>query len=392
MWLESRRLLILGAVGLCALWLAYQSVERHVTRSCMLAEWPHLRTCESDRGESEVTALQARIARNPGDASAYVALASRLAASGAVPGVGMEGLLKSAAFVAPRDPVLLRARINWSLTQSRPVDAAQLLVDVLRQSPDPDAMRLLAQLAQRDDVSVILRQELARPNPIWFERLLEGFRSVGARTATAMPLVSEALNRGLLGAEAGQGLVRQLKNEGRWRDAHALWLRLWNHPLEAVFNGGFEQGFVADGFDWEAPEPAPSKSGVALRQPGMPGRGKVLQIDFSGRPVANPILRQHLILLTGRYRLSGAAMTQKIRSEGGLVWTLSCSSGGKEFARSEAIRDTVGQWQKFEHDFNVPFECDGGVALELRNASPVDAAGGVRGQAHFDAIRIEPVS
>mgnify|MGYP006174302781 CR=1 FL=1 len=60
-----------------------------------------------------------------------------------------------------------------------------------------------------------------------------------------------------LSAPLGLYVIRQLKTEGLWLEAHAIWLRLWKRPLGYLFNGDFEQNFVAGGFDWEVIERDP---------------------------------------------------------------------------------------------------------------------------------------
>ena len=62
--------------------------------------------------------------------------------------------------------------------------------------------------------------------------------------------------------------------------------------MPLLFNGGFEQGFIADGFDWELRDEGPSKAGALIEQPALGERGRVLQVEFTGRPVAQPLVRQ----------------------------------------------------------------------------------------------------
>ena len=98
-----------------------------------------------------------------------------------------------------------------------------------------------------------------------------------------MGLVVQALEQRAMSPELIQKVLQGLKAHGDWLDAHALWTAWLGRPVDLLFNGSFDQGFIAGGFDWEVLPISPSKAGAVVRQVALAGRGGVLQVEFSGR-------------------------------------------------------------------------------------------------------------
>jgi hypothetical protein len=203
-----------------------------------------------------------------------------------------------------------------------------------------------------------------------------------------MPLVAKALPLKLISARTGQALMRSLKASGQWQEAQALWVVLVGGAVPLLFNGGFEQGFIADGFDWELRDEGPSKAGALIEQPALGERGRVLQVEFTGRPVAQPLVRQVLVLPPGSYGFAGDYMGRQMRTEQGLVWIFNCVAGGRELARTPALLDTQGQWRSMSVALAVPPDCTA-VVLQLQTGLGSEALTGLRGQMSFDAFRLE---
>jgi hypothetical protein len=196
------------------------------------------------------------------------------------------------------------------------------------------------------------------------------------------------MGMGLINTDISLGFIRELKAGGQWYDAYALWARLLNRPVDLLFNGSFETGFVRDGFDWETKEVRASRAGVLLSQPQVEGHGRVLQLDFTGRPIDLPMLRQ-VILIDRTYRLKGQFMARKLRVNEGLAWVFSCVATKKEIARSAPLKDTAGNWQNFSVTVSVPAGCGDAIALELQTQAPYESIAGVAGTASFDNLQLE---
>jgi hypothetical protein len=184
--------------------------------------------------------------------------------------------------------------------------------------------------------------------------------------------------------------MRSLKASGQWLDAYGLWIA--HHKGEAVpllYNGGFDQPIESDGFDWEFTNAPRSRAGVLIEQEAVARRGLVLDLDFTGRGFASPIVRQYLFLAPGTYRMRGEYMAPKLRSEEGLAWSVQCTAGRKAvLGRSQGLRETGGVWKPFEFEFTVPPDCGAVASLQLDPAAAFEATTGLKGTVSFDAFSL----
>ena len=205
----------------------------------------------------------------------------------------------------------------------------------------------------------------------------------------AMPLVVQAVAQKSVTPELMQQLLQQLKTEKQWIEARALWNAWLGHPSPLIFNGDFNKGFIPGGFDWEVTPEQPSKAGALVRQVALDKRGGVLRVAFTGRAMAVPVIRQHLVLLDNRYLLSGQLMTARLQTNEGLAWTVNCANDGREIARTTAIKDTSALWQPFRLEFEVPSSCANAVTLQLQTYASYESSTGLRGQVTFDDFKLE---
>jgi hypothetical protein len=100
------------------------------------------------------------------------------------------------------------------------------------------------------------------------------------------------------------------------------------------------------------------------------------------------MVRQHLFLGPGRYRLRGDYKTSQLRMDHGLAWTLRCTTAAHS-ARSAGLGDTANQWQRFEFEFAIPAHCGWVASLQLETFASLDAVEGSHGHASFDALSLE---
>ena len=113
------------------------------------------------------------------------------------------------------------------------------------------------------------------------------------------------------------------------------------------------------------------------------------EVAFTGRAMAVPVIRQHLVLLDKRYLFSGQFMTSRFQANEGLAWTINCASDNREIARTPAIKDTSSLWQPFSFEFEVPSNCANAVTLQLQTYAPYESGTGLRGQVTFDDFKLE---
>lgn len=380
-----------GAAALCAalaLGLGALSLQRNLQRACELHEWPDFSFCPQpdEAVAAQVRDLRARIAANPGDTAPWLALALLSSQPGGVAPLQEEAVLAMAGRMAPQDALLLRVQAARALQREQWPQAVATLVRLVQEQGDAEAARALAALVAHPPAQAALQGAL-KPGTTWLEPVLAQLGAAKVPVVQAMPLVAQALPLKLVSPQAGQALMRALKANGQWLEAQALWVYLLGGAAPMLFNGGFETGFIADGFDWERRDEGPSKAGALIEQPPLGERGRVLQLEFTGRPFAQPLVRQVLVLPPGSYAFTGDYRARQMRTEQGLVWTFNCAAGGRELARTPALLDTQGQWRKMETNVSVPAEC-GAVMLQLQAQLGSEALSGLRGQMSFDAFRL----
>lgn len=396
--LGPRKLLVVLLVLLAALWLGHKALDVNMQLICSERQWPGFAHCETeatetaaiDKAKNELAGLRARIAANPGDAWAV----TRLARFASLPAelLGQDGaqLLAAAARVAPHRTEVIQQQALRALKQQDWAVAVPHLVALGTRHGDAEAVRSLARMVslsgQDPRLLVALRQAL-QTDATWFDKALRVMPGEKLPLGPAMPLVSVLAMSGELKPATGLMVIRQLKSEGLWLDAHALWMQLWKTPLGLLFNGDFEQRFVAHAFDWETGEESAARAGVQVERVGQGERGQVLKLIFTGRPMRTPLVRQDLFLPPGNYRLEGDYQSIELRSEEGLTWVLSCAQGGQELARSPALRATGRNWQTLRLLGSVPAGCQG-VTLALQPQAAYESGTGMRGEILFDHMRL----
>lgn len=390
--------LVLAGAG----WLAWLSWEVNITLSCWKNEWPHLAVCEDINGrtpQERAERLKERLARNPGDNQALVALA----VYANMPGLATEAerldLLARAIKAAPQHRDVLRLQVGEDLRQARWAQALEPLRRLSQYHHDRNASAALAELATVATAEPALQarwQELVQQDTAWLGGVLRALPGAGKTMGEAMPVVLMAMQSPAgLEPRTGQFVIGQLKKEERWIEAHAVWMHLWRRPLPLLFNGDFEQAFVAQGFDWETPGSTNDhRAGAQVDRIGRQQHGQVLRVSFNGKQVRMPVVRQHLLLPPGRYRFSGQWQSSELRSTKGLAWVLRCASpkAGEpaEFARLPGIVAKGRDWQTWRLDFEAPERCNLGVELALVTDAAFEARAGLRGEVFFDKLAIQP--
>ena len=374
------------AAGLAAaVFTAWLSVGVNLKRACLLQDSPYLDLCPAaPRGEARLATLRSRIASNPGDSAAYVqlALAERSAAD--------THALDAAARLAPTDPNVLMLQADRALQRQAWAEAVPPLVQLVEHRDIPAATKVLAQLVA-DGQGALLFPYLT-PGNHWLAKVLAQLPPPQG-SAMALPLVARALKAHVLEPDTVRVYIRQLKAGGAWADAYGLWLALHDQQLPVLYNAGFDEPFVSDGFDWEVTASGPpSRAGAIVERRGSDTRGAVLDVRFSGRAIALPMVSQPLFIGEGRYRLRGEYMSHQLRSESGLAWTLRCAASKAEAGKSPALADTAGAWKPFSFEFEVPAGCGLVALLQLETYIPVEAALGARGRVAFDAFSLEKVT
>lgn len=376
-WVASAAAL---AVTAGMLWAA---IGAHLRRACMELDTPHLLVCAPSGTQDQARAeLRTYIGRNPGDAPAWTRL---LLAESAFPS---DAVLHGAAALAPNEPNVARWRAAHAFERGRMSEGVSILVDLLHHRASPEAAAVLAQLASTPEGLHLLWPHLGTDTSRWLPALLAAVRSAHMPPGQLLPLVMEAQHRGVLTDQSRRYYIRWLKTTGHLAGAHALWLASRGDRTPPLYNGGFDERFEPDGFDWELNAQPRNRAGVLAEQTAMVGRGLVLSLAFTGRSFTPPLLRQNVFAAPGVYRFQGEYVASKFRSEAGLVWSVRCAADNQFLARSLPLRDTGGLWKPVDLEFALPPECGPAMTIQLEPSAGYEAAAGMRGQITLDAFEL----
>jgi hypothetical protein len=382
-WPLRRWTLALAGAAVAVLLVAV-SLRVHLRSACIELDTPYLPLCAApptDPAELR-TQLRQRIARNPGDATAWTRLLV------AEPAEHSGGVLRGAAVVAPYNHNVARWRAAAALESGRLPEGVSLLVEILRHRSSADSAKALAQLATSSDGLQLLRPHLREARE-WLPQVLAASYAMKVSPVEVLPLVAQAVEQGGLPGNVVRSYMRTLKAGGYWLDAYGLWLAQHKELVPLLYNGGFDQALEADGFDWEFAAVPRSRAGALFEQQAVARRGLVLGIEFTGRSFAAPLVRQYVFAGPGAYRLRGEYMASKLRTEEGLAWTVQCTAGRKTVAgRTQPLKDTGGVWKPLTLEFVVPPDCGVVASVQLEPAAQYEAAAGMRGHVAFDAFSL----
>lgn len=373
----------LAGVG-AALVLFGLSVDTHLRRACVELDTPYLPLCAEPPAtpEGRRQALHERLARHPGDSTAW----TRLLASETMEGA--PAVLPGATLSAPHHHYVARWRAVQAMQQGRMDEAVATLVQILRNQSSYETATALARIAASQEGTQLLRPHLATAGE-WLPAVLGASASLKQPPGEMLALVAGAVGEGTLPPPARQQYMRSLKGAGQWLDAYGLWVSQHRDAVPLLYNAGFDQQFERDGFDWELTEVPRSRAGALFEHVSVARRGLVLGVEFTGRSLPSPIVRQYLFAQPGAYRLRGEYMASKLRSEEGLAWTVQCTAGRKAVVgRSQALRESGGVWRTLEFEFTVPPDCGVVASLQLEAAAPYEAVAGMKGYAAFDAFSL----
>lgn len=341
-------------------------------------------------------ALRARLARDPTDVAALLALGGELERSGRR--ADAEAAVRAAAALAPADPQVL---IQFAGFLLRGGDDAQALAALARAAdagrgelPDVVVRAFIAALDSGRHAAYFDR--LAHANPPWWPAF---FREACARARSSGALAAALGARAATSvATAGEWrcAIARLQREGHWARAHQLWLNSLapaaRERIGHVFNGGFEAAPTNTGFDWIVA----ARDGVAVAAEPAPGASgaRALAVSYASVRYTGPPIAQHLMLAAGRHRLDGRGRAE-LDAAFALQWIVVCEADAPSSRRTLARAAPFtghGGWTPFSAEFVVPADCPvQRLELALAGVAPgaaSDVAAKLTGTVRFDDLAI----
>lgn len=151
-----------------------------------------------------------------------------------------------------------------------------------------------------------------------------------------------------------QSYIALLLEHKLYELAYSVWLQFL--PQESLqvagflYNGSFELPSEAFPFDWNVAREFRFERTVRADKP----TSSALRVDFTGARTGTQVLSQMILLLPGRYVLTGATRNE-VKARRGLRWSVTCVSGGSALGESEALALATA-WTTFDLSFMVPKE------------------------------------
>jgi hypothetical protein len=341
----------------------------------------------------QVAAAKAGVRASPLDGRGYRLLAQQAERDHDL--ASAEKLYGLAATRGPRDLQSLGWLTTHALAHGDYSSAFAKIDQMLRVQPElmPQLSKVLIALLDKAPVQVELAN-LLQKDPPWRSDFLTRSMNFSKNSSALFALV-ERLRlspEGLSEVELSKWLDR-LGNDRQWGAAYLIWAQ--SLPSEArqhignVYNGSFELEPSDSGFDWRFTD----IPGAIISRTQTTGASGImaLRVDFEDRRVPFKNVRQLLALSPGRYQLQGRVRLDDLRSERGLVWTLTCAEDGRVFAETEPMSGHRA-WSGFSLDLAVPADSCSGQWLTLRIPARIPAEQLIGGTAWFDNLQIQAVS
>ncbi|MBH9538431.1 tetratricopeptide repeat protein [Novosphingopyxis sp. YJ-S2-01] len=159
-------------------------------------------------------------------------------------------------------------------------------------------------------------------DPALEQRVLLALANGDAEAARIFDLASPTAIKNA-GAEGswGPALIGRLVSNGRYRDARAIWRRIYQiaeaQAAAPIYNSDFERTVGSPPFNWTL-----TANSLGAADPGKQG----LSVEYYGRE-SGSLASQTLVLKPGRYRLTFASEGGKSNTASGLFWRISCATG-----------------------------------------------------------------
>ena len=292
---------------------------------------------------------------------------------------------------SPRDIPSQAWLADWHLAHGEVAKALDRVDLMLRVRPAllKQIVPMLAVLAATPEAQAPFAAVLAKDPPWRASALVQIART--AESVDGVAPLFDLLRRqpdGLADTELA-AWVDRLVADGQWGRAYLIWISALppqrRERIGNVFNGGFEAAPLTHGFDWRFGR-VPGARIDRLPVNGAGGR-VALRVAFDDRRIPFAHVRQMLALPPGTYRFEGRAKPAGLRTERGLVWTLTCiPKPGTALAETDPLKGQ-GDWRDFGVDFTVPDGC-GAQWMTLRTPWRIAAEQRLGGQAWFDDLRI----
>ncbi len=368
------------------------ALPQQIARACWISEWPFEEGCSDSptraAADNSPEVYLKQLQHNIGDGHSWAKLTSVLWRSKDPQSLT---ILPWARQFAPYNAQLLAVEAEAALQAKDWPRLANALVAMIERG-HREARPMLAALMQTPEAQDAVLATL-NSDSRWLDGMLA---SIDAKVSAVSlePFVSKGRQLDILRYATVLSLIERLQREGNWLDAYTLWVALRGKVAEGLFNAGFDQRSTQRAFDWRWPDENKRQRGLRVSQvSAAPQTGFMMEVEMTGRTaLPQPMMSQPVVLLGQRYQLSGRYMSDRMRTDEGLVWALRCAASGGRFAQSTAMKDTSRKWASFAVEVNIPPECGGAVKLQLETTEAWEAKAGMAGVIYLDDLELKPMN
>jgi hypothetical protein len=338
-----------------------------------------------------------RIARNPNDAAAMLAMALGLeAVSRANPLDARMRERATAAFdlaerIAPTDPTILGEVVRHRLESADWPRGIPSLARLLALGPrSADYYPVVARLIERGLATGELKVLFTDKAP-WMSPLVMHVCSNIAQASAMLQFIETRIAAGAAPPVELECVIARLQRDGFEAAAYSLWISTLpperSQTIPNLFNGSFEHLPTNLGYDWRVlPATLADQGHIVgfLRTVGVNGQ-RSLSVEYTGKRHAGLPIQQRLRLAPGAYVLSGMVRTDSMRTARGVQWVLRCPDQKAIMLSDRYLASS--EWYNTSVSFKVPSGCDW-QNLALENALPEEGVTGFTGTVTFDALEI----
>ena len=291
----------------------------------------------------------------------------------------------------PRDLQTQGWLVNHALTAGDYRMALSRLDQMLRIQPElsPQLFPVLTSLAGQATAQPVLAQLLGR-RPPWRLGFLLALFDHGGDSAGLFPLVQRLQSApGALSDRELSGWLDRLIKDRQWGPAYLAWVDSLpparRQHIGNIYNGSFEDEPSLLGFDWRFERIVGAR--ISRDQATGAVGARALRIAFEDRRVPFQHVRQLMALGPGDYDFSGRSRLEQLRTDRGLVWTLTCAEDSRVIAETAPLTGQHG-WLQFHNTVTVPAQGCGGQWLTLRLPARIPAEQRIGGVAWFDDLQM----
>jgi hypothetical protein len=285
------------------------------------------------------------------------------------------------------------AALQVLLTQKDYSKALYHIDSLLRSDPEhhDQMMKLLNSFAETHDTLAPL-VDLLKTSPPWRASFITYLEQNTKQTETSYALISSLRSQGSpISSDELRPLLARLINEKAYERANYIWLDFLSdielRKTSLIYDSGFDLDIGNRFFDWTYQPLANVDLRLIPKSTGSVDR--ILRVSFSNGKIPFNNFYQVLRLQTGNYILRGEEKSEKLETNSGLVWRVTCiSQDPKLIGATEPLLDAAS-WKNFDVNFAVPeVNCDT-QELRLANNARAELDQQISGTAYYDNMTVE---